>query len=178
MGGGLIGGDEPMPRIPDSREKSCLAKRSQFWWMARHARGLESGVDFEAEAKRLRELGLDRLAEQAMGIYEGSPGRRAELELERRLIAESARASRRARGRDLDHRVSDRGSDRDRGSRTRWDSRRVTGESPGTGPKGVLAARAPAFLSAALGWWKGRARYNVGRAEPGHLGRKDEAALP
>jgi hypothetical protein len=50
----------------------------------------------ESEAKRLRELDLDALAERAISLYDpGSPGRQAELELQRRLIAESARASRR-----------------------------------------------------------------------------------
>jgi len=52
-------------------------------------------VDPEAEAKRLREKNLDLLVEEAIGLYEGSPGRRAELELERRTIAESIKASRR-----------------------------------------------------------------------------------
>jgi hypothetical protein len=53
-------------------------------------------VDFDAEAKRLRETDLDELTKQAIELYgEGSPGRRAELELERRLIAESVRASQR-----------------------------------------------------------------------------------
>jgi hypothetical protein len=50
-------------------------------------------VEPEAEAKRLREKNLDLLVEEAIGLYEGSPGRRAELELERRAIAESIKAS-------------------------------------------------------------------------------------
>lgn len=48
-----------------------------------------------AEAKRLREKNLDLLVEEAIGLYEGSPGRRAELELERRAIVDSIKASRR-----------------------------------------------------------------------------------
>jgi hypothetical protein len=54
-------------------------------------------VDFEAEAeaKRLRELDLDAVAREAIGTYTGSPARRAEIELERRLIAQSIHASRR-----------------------------------------------------------------------------------
>jgi hypothetical protein len=52
-------------------------------------------VEPEAEAKRLREKSLDLLVEEAIGLYEGSPGRRAELELERRAIAESIKASHR-----------------------------------------------------------------------------------
>jgi hypothetical protein len=50
-------------------------------------------VEPEAEAKRVREKNLDLLVEEAIGLYEGSPGRRAELELERRVIAESIKAS-------------------------------------------------------------------------------------
>jgi hypothetical protein len=50
-------------------------------------------VEPEAEAKRLREKDLNLLVEEAIGLYEGSPGRRAELELERRVIAESIKAS-------------------------------------------------------------------------------------
>ena len=49
----------------------------------------------DVEAKRLRELDLDEVAEQAIEIYTGSPGRRAEIELQRRLIAQSIHASRR-----------------------------------------------------------------------------------
>jgi hypothetical protein len=47
------------------------------------------------EAERLRELDLNAVAEEAIDTYTGSPARRAEIELERRLIAESIRASRR-----------------------------------------------------------------------------------
>ena len=47
------------------------------------------------EAERLRELDLDEVAEQAINTYTGSPARRAEIELERRLIAQSTRSSRR-----------------------------------------------------------------------------------
>ena len=46
-------------------------------------------------AKRLRELDLDALAAEAIGMYTGSPARRAEIELERRLIDQSIHASRR-----------------------------------------------------------------------------------
>jgi hypothetical protein len=49
----------------------------------------------DVEAKRLRELDLDVLAAEAIGMYTGSPARRAEIELERRLIAQSIHASRR-----------------------------------------------------------------------------------
>jgi hypothetical protein len=53
-------------------------------------------VEPETEAKRLRGMELDALAERAISLYDpGSPGRQAELELQRRLIAESAKASRR-----------------------------------------------------------------------------------
>ena len=52
-------------------------------------------AESEAEAKRLRELALDVVAEEAIGMYTGSAARRAEIELERRLIAQSIRASRR-----------------------------------------------------------------------------------
>ena len=41
----------------------------------------------EAEAKRLREMDLDELVEEAIAQHSGSPGRRAGFELERRLIA-------------------------------------------------------------------------------------------
>jgi hypothetical protein len=49
----------------------------------------------EAEAKRLRDLDLDAVAAEAIDTYTGSPARRAEIELERRLIEQSIRASRR-----------------------------------------------------------------------------------
>jgi hypothetical protein len=49
----------------------------------------------KTEAERLREMPLDAVAQQAIDTYTGSPGRRAEIELERRLIVESIRVSRR-----------------------------------------------------------------------------------
>ena len=50
-------------------------------------------AEAEADAKRLRELDIDTLVAEAVGMYAGSPGRKAEIELERRHITESIRAS-------------------------------------------------------------------------------------